>query len=113
MSQYEVKFIQLSRYAEKLVSEEEDRTKRFVRGLKPKVRSKLIPFLLQIYNQAVEKALEVERDMQENQKVKIRELPFIKRPRYANVPSSGAYPSRPDRGVGSSLMPVQGNRVNS
>ena len=44
VSQYEVKFTQLSRYAEKLVSEEEDRTKRFVRGLKSEVRRKLIPF---------------------------------------------------------------------
>ena len=40
-------------------------------------------------------------------------LPSVKRPRYANVPSFGVYPSRPDRGAGSSLMPVQGNRVNS
>jgi len=31
VSQYEVKFTQLSRYVGKLVSEEEDRTKRFVR----------------------------------------------------------------------------------
>ena len=65
------------------MSEEEDKTKRFVRGLKPEVRSKLIPFQLQIYSQAVEKALEVERDMQENQEVRIRELPSVKRSRYA------------------------------
>jgi len=63
VNQYEVKFTQLSRYAEKLLSEEEDRTKRFVRGLKSEVRSKLIPFQLQVYSQAVEKALEVERNM--------------------------------------------------
>ena len=48
VSQYEAKFTQLSRYAEKLVSEEEDRTKRFMRGLKPKIRSKLVPFQVQI-----------------------------------------------------------------
>ena len=51
--------------------------------------------------------------MQDNQEVRIRELPSAKRPRYANVPSFAAYPSMPDRGAGSSLMPVQGNRVNS
>ena len=66
VNQYEIKFTQLSRYAGKLVSEEEDRTKRFVRGLRPEIRSQLIPFQLQIYSQAVEKALEVERDLQEN-----------------------------------------------
>ena len=112
VSQYEAKFTQLSRYAEKLVSEEEDRTKRFVRGLKPEIRSKLIPFQLQVYSQAVEKALKIERDMQESQEVRTRELPFIKRPRYTNAPSFGAYHMRPDRGVRSSLMPVQGTRAN-
>jgi len=44
VSQYEVKFTQLSRYAGKLVSEEEDRTKRFVRGLRSGIRSQLVPF---------------------------------------------------------------------
>ena len=112
MSQYEVKFTQLSRYAETLVSEGEDRTKRFVRGLKPEVRSKLIPFQLQIYTQAVEKALEVERDMQEIQDMRIRELPSVKHP-YTNIPSFGAYPTGPDRCAGSPLMPVQGTRMNS
>ena len=66
VNQYEVKFTQLSRYAGKLVSEEEDKTNRFVRGLRLEIRSQLVPFQLQIYNQAAEKALEVERDMQEN-----------------------------------------------
>lgn len=37
VSQYEVKFTQLSRYAGKLVSKEKERTKRFVRGLKPQI----------------------------------------------------------------------------
>jgi len=47
VNQYEVKFTQLSRYAGKLVFEEEDRTKRFIRGLKVEIRSKLVPFQLQ------------------------------------------------------------------
>ena len=77
VSQYEVKFTELSRYAEKLVSEEEDRTKRFVRGLKLGIRSKLVPFQLQIYNQATEKALKFERDMQENQDMRVKGLPSV------------------------------------
>ena len=79
VSQYEVKFTQLSIYAGKLVSEEEDMTKRFVRGLRPKIRRQLVPFQLQIYNQAVKKALEVERDMQENQDIRAKESPPAKR----------------------------------
>ena len=51
--------------------------------------------------------------MQESQEVRTRELPFIKRPRYTNTSSFGAYPVRPDRGAGSPLIPVQGTRVNS
>ena len=113
VSQYEAKFTQLSRYAEKLVSEEEDRTKRFVRGLRPEIRSKLIPFQLQVYSQAVEKAMEIERDMQESQEIRTRELPFMKRPRYTNAPSFGTHFVRPDRGTGYSFMPAQGTRVNS
>ena len=54
------------------MSEEEDRTKKIVRGLKLEVRSKLIPFQLQVYSQAVEKVLEVERNMQENQDLGVR-----------------------------------------
>ena len=65
MSQYEVKFNQLSRYAWMLVSED-NKTKSFVRGFKPEIISNLVPFQLQIYSQAIEKVLEVERGMQEN-----------------------------------------------
>ena len=58
VSQYDIRFTQLSRYAVGLVWEEVNRTKRFVRGLRPEIRSKLVPFQLQNYVQAVEKALE-------------------------------------------------------
>ena len=46
VSQYEIKFTQLSKYAEKPVSKEEERIKRFMIGLKPETRSKLILFQL-------------------------------------------------------------------
>jgi len=39
VNQYEVKFTQLSRYTGKLVSEEEDKTKSFVRGLSPEIKA--------------------------------------------------------------------------
>jgi len=75
VNQYDIKFTQLWRYAKGLVREEADRTKRFVRGLRPEIRSKLVPFQLQVYVQAVEKALEVERDILEDQEVSNREIP--------------------------------------
>jgi len=90
VNQYDVKFTQLSRYAEKLVFEEEKRMKRFVRGLKSEIESKLVPFQLQIYSQTMEKSLKVERHMQESQDVRGKELPAPKRPRYPDIPRFGA-----------------------
>ena len=44
---------------------EAERTKRFVKSMKSKIRGKLIPLQLKNYLQAVERALELEMDMQE------------------------------------------------
>ena len=44
VSQYDIKFTQLSRYDVGLVYEEADRTKRLVRSLRPEIRSKLVLF---------------------------------------------------------------------
>ena len=49
VSQYNTKFTQLSRYAEGLVRNEADRTKKFIKGLKAEIRSKLIPLQLKVY----------------------------------------------------------------
>jgi len=43
-----------------------NKTKRFVRRLRLEIRSKLVSFQFQIYIQAIEKALEVERDILED-----------------------------------------------
>ena len=88
VSQYDIKFTQLSRYAIGLVREESDRMKRFVRGLRPEIRSKLVPFQLQVYVQAVEKALEVERDILENQETSNRKIPPPKHFRHQETQSS-------------------------
>ena len=113
MSQYKIKFTQLSRYAGKLVSEKEDRTKRFVRDLKPEIRRKIVPFQLQIYSQAVEKALEVEKDMQENQDTRAKELASAKRPRYPYIPRIGTSNFRFGEGTGSSITPTQRTMIGS
>jgi len=82
VSQYNQRFTKLSRYAGGLVKSEADKTKMFVKGLKPEIRGKLVPLQLRIYLQAVKKALKVEMDIQEGQEDWARELPVPKRPRY-------------------------------
>ena len=71
VSQYDQRFIQLSKYVDVLVKGEVEKTKRFVKGLKPEIRGRLIPLQLRNYLQAVEKSLEVEMDMWH------RDLPVI------------------------------------
>ena len=105
-SQYDIKFTQLSRYVAELVREEADRTKRFIRGLRPKIRCKLVPFQLQNYVQAVEKALEVERDIMEDQEVPGKEFPPSKRFRYQETHGSGGLNLNLNRDMGSSVVPV-------
>ena len=51
-----------------------------MKGLKLEIRGRLIPLQLRNYLQAVEKALEVEKDMQESQEDWVKELPSSKRP---------------------------------
>ena len=106
VNQYDAKFTQLSRYTVGLIREEAERTKRLMRGLNPEIRSKLIQFQLQIHIQVVEKALEVERDILEDQKVKSRELPPSKRPHYQETPSSKMLNLRFNRSMGSSVVPA-------
>ena len=79
---YDSKFTQLSRYAEGLVRNEANRTKKFIKGLKAEIRSKLIPLQLKLYMQAVEKALEIKADMLEDLGNRAREALGFKRSRY-------------------------------
>ena len=113
VSHYEVKFTQLLRYPDKLVSEEEDRTKRFVRGLRSGIRSQLVPFQIQIYSQAVEKALEVKRDMQENQDIRAKESPTAKHFRYLSAPRMGSPGFRFGGSIGPSASPAQRTVIGS
>ena len=67
VSQYCQRFTKLSRYVGGLVKSGVKKTKMFVKCLKPEIRGKLVPLQLRIYLQAMEKALEVEMDIQEGQ----------------------------------------------
>ena len=82
MTEYDAKFTQLSRYVDGLVKDEEEMTKRFVRGLKQEIRSKLIPFQLQVYVDAMEIAFEVEMDMHGQHENQANNENTPKRPRY-------------------------------
>jgi len=69
-----------SRNAGGLVKKEAKKTKRFVKGLTSKLRSKLVPLQLRIYVYAIEKALEVEVDIQKGQKDWVRDFSVSKCP---------------------------------
>ena len=101
VSQYDTYFTQLSRYAVGLVREEADRIKRFVRGLRPEIRSRLIPFQLQNYVRAEEKALEVEQDIMEDPK-----FPPSKRFQCQETHGSRGPIPKFNKNVGSSVVPA-------
>jgi len=70
-TQYGARFTQLSRYAGGLVRDEVEKTKRFVRGLRPGIKVGPMPFQFRVYIQVLEKALEVKKDTQENQEIRV------------------------------------------
>lgn len=56
MSQYESKFIELSRFASYLIRGEARKSKRFLKGLKKEIHDKLILLWLRTYSDIVERA---------------------------------------------------------
>ncbi|XP_030470573.2 uncharacterized protein LOC115688788 [Syzygium oleosum] len=65
VDQYEARFAQLSRYAPRLIENPVDRAKRFRDGLKPDIRSQLVPLNLKDYNKLYERAQLIEKDLLE------------------------------------------------
>lgn len=61
VDQYKAKFAKLSRFALRLVEDKEDKSKRFWDGLRPNIRSKLVPLNLKDYNDLYEHAQFVEK----------------------------------------------------
>lgn len=70
MVEYEAKFTKLSRFARHIIADEETRAWKFVRGLRPGIRTGLTPFILTKYTDIVNRALVVEWDCNDFQKVK-------------------------------------------
>jgi len=81
-----------------LVKSKAKKTKRFVKGLKSEITSKLIPLQLRNYLQAVKKALEVEIDIQESQEDWMKGLSVPKHLRYQGPSGSVALGSTSNKG---------------
>ncbi|XP_058106545.1 uncharacterized protein LOC131249802 [Magnolia sinica] len=63
--QYDAKFTELSRFATFLVSDETRKAQKFEEGLRASIRSRLAPFVQKTYAEVLERALAVEKDINE------------------------------------------------
>lgn len=70
VSQYAAKFAELSRFAPDMVATEEKKTKRFEKGLKPYIRSKLNVLEIRRYSELLNKALVAEQYNEEMQRTR-------------------------------------------
>ncbi|XP_030467291.1 uncharacterized protein LOC115686212 [Syzygium oleosum] len=56
VDQYEAKFVELSKYALRLVEDPVDKTMRFGNGLKPEIKDQLVPLSMKDYDELYERA---------------------------------------------------------
>ena len=70
MTEYAAKFTQLSRYALNVVANEQIRVQQFQEGLRLNIRAQVALFMLRTYSEVVARALVIEREMEEAQKVR-------------------------------------------
>ena len=68
MVEYERRFTELSRYAMEFISTEANRAKRFEMGLRPAIREKLVALKIRDYRDIVDRAVLVERDIEDSQR---------------------------------------------
>ena len=62
MTQYEVKFMELSRFSPQLLATEEEKTLKFQDGLKPYLKNKISILKLGVYLKVVDRALVAKKD---------------------------------------------------
>ena len=67
VSQYEAEFARLARFAPTLVVDEDSKARRFEEGLRPRIKTFVIAFELTTYRALVNKALLIERGLNETQ----------------------------------------------
>ena len=78
VSEYEVKFDQLSRYAMHLVATEEDKCTKFEEGLRLEIKKGISTRDMQTFGDLREAALRVERLVEEEKSVTVEEQEFTK-----------------------------------
>ncbi|XP_056163081.1 uncharacterized protein LOC130136771 [Syzygium oleosum] len=61
--QYEAKFVELSKYAPRLVKDRVDKARRFRDGLKPEIKDQVVPLNLKDYDELYERAQLIERNL--------------------------------------------------
>jgi hypothetical protein len=72
IAHYEAQFTEWSRHAKYMVDSEEKKVSRFLRGLRPNIQSQLVMLMLTEYRDAVNRALVVERSLDECQRMSER-----------------------------------------
>ena len=66
---YEAKFAELSCFALALIEDEAMKTKRFIKGLRPYIRSKQVPLNLRSYSEVIDRAILVEEEMKDTERI--------------------------------------------
>ena len=66
LTEYAIKFTQLSEYAPNMVVDEQMRAEQFQEGLRLNIRAQVAPFMLCTYSEVVARALVREREMEES-----------------------------------------------
>ncbi|RVW58030.1 hypothetical protein CK203_114203 [Vitis vinifera] len=68
LTEYAIKFTQLSEYAPNVVVDEQMRAEQFQEGLRLNIRAQVAPFMLRTYSEVVARALVREKEMEEAQR---------------------------------------------
>ncbi|XP_038972524.1 uncharacterized protein LOC120104805 [Phoenix dactylifera] len=91
VAQYAAKFEEMSRYALTLISEDSDRARKFENGLRGRIQQQVAAFELSTYKDVVNKALVIEKGLDNAQVA--REKNMKKRFRPTDSPSQNSRPS--------------------
>ena len=76
LTEYAIKFTQLSEYAPNVVVDEQMRAEQFQEGLRLNIRAQVAPFMLRTYSEVVARALVREREMEEAQRLRSKNSRF-------------------------------------
>ena len=76
VTKYASKFTQLFRYASHMVADERMRVEQFQEGLRLSIKAQVTPFMLHTYSEVVVRALIVEREMEEAQRLRNKNFKF-------------------------------------